>query len=393
MASKAPFGTDLQPKFHVRVVAGKLIHTPLLTTNKDKTLSAARGKARSKDTSISGTIQARRQLKEAQGHVTMDRQREGVGRPRSKRARSLDILPILEEGAVEAIEEPSPLKVANTAQKTISKSECILPSIVVQTAATHPLSTVEHVEQSVARLRAKELVTVLFKPMVNKLAVVEDVRQSCNHADHTHFGVLSKELVLNTFKSHGIKISENDLSKLCELIPCSMGKDHVMYDKLCTTVEQILNKTYLRLDMDNSNNILTPLGSIGSGSSDSITDYDLGCSLPLLADRTNLFHHTSPFEKPLTAKPKVSRSLNTHPLCNSHKKITPKLPLIHETAGNLNNKSTSLQRKTAPVDKIEISAQASWPLSMEERENGVEKMCKALRSCTDSEGESTRYVT
>ena len=390
MASKAPFGTDLQPEFNVRVVAGKLIHTAL-TANQDKTLSITQGKARSKDSSISGTIQARRQLKEAQGHVAMDRQREGVGRPRSKRARSLDILPILEEGAVEAIEEPSPLKVANTAQKTIGKSECVLPSIVVQTPATQ-LSTEDHVELSVARLRAKELVAVLFKPMVNKLTVVEDVRQSCNRADHSHFGVLSKELVLNTFKSHGIKMSENDLSKLCELIPCSMGKDHVLYDKLCTTMEQILNKTYTNnLDVDSLHNTLTPLGSIESDSSNSLTDYDLGCSLSLLTDRTNLFRHSSPLEKPLKAKPKVSRSLMTHPLCNSYKKTTPKLPLIPETAGNLNDNSTSPQTKTAPVDRI--SAQAPWPLSTEERENGVEKMCNALRSCTDSEGEVIRVVT
>ncbi len=385
MASRAPFGTDLQAKFDVRVVAGKLIRTPLSTSNSIK--------PKTRDTSISGAVQAHKQLKQARGHVNMDSQREGVGRPRSKRARSLDILPILEEGLVEPLEEPSPLKVANTAQTQVktsrSKSNVNLPSIVViQQSNNRQFSTVNE-EISTAKLQIKEvhiLVENLFKPVVNKMSIVEDIKRSCNRADKAHFGVLNKEMVLNTFKSYGIKISKQDLSKLCELIPCSIGEEHIQYDKLCNGLEQILSEKVYSVENNNPNSPPTPLGSIDSESPDSVTDFDLDCILPRLGDRTNLLHRSLPLESPNFHKPRRCQSLTTHPLSLSHNKNTIKLPPVSEIPHNL-NKTNSSPPKTKASPVCRLSTKAPWPLD-KEQENGVEKMYNALRSCTDSDGES-----
>lgn len=386
MAIRAPFGTDLQAKFDVRVVAGKLIHTPLLASKENKKQPLSRNKT--KDSSISGAVQAHRHLKQAQGHATMDSQRDGVGRPRSKRARSLDILPILEEGAgaVEALEEPSPLKVANTAQakaSSRSKTKVSLPNIMLQSPNNKQFSTAS--DAPTAQLRMKELHTLveaLFKPVVNKISIMEDIRQSCNRADNAYFGVLSKDVVLNTFKSHGVKVTERDLSKLCRLIPCSMGEDHIQHVKLCTGLENTLRKTYSIRD----NSPTTPLGSIGSESPDSFVDYDdFGYSLPVLKDRTNAFQRSLPLEDQLLFhKPRTSRSLSVHPLSLSHNKNTARLPRLSEVSSNLNKVTSTLpQTKTAHVCRL--NTEAPCPLE-EEQENGVDKMFNALRSCTDSDG-------
>ena len=401
-ASRAPFGTDLQPNFDVRVVGGKIIHTPAVVANAERQLGFCReinkgtNKTRSKDTSISGAIKAHKKIKESQGLVPM-KAVKGVSRPRSKRARSINILPILEEGAAEAPEEPSPLKVANRTfvQPPPRKTENKLPSIVIQPVQTeNVVHSTEDQGEEASRLQVRELCTLvetIFKPVVNKLGAVRNIRATCNRADSANLGVLERGTVVRAFRSHGARMSSKELPKLCELIPCSMGSEHILYDKLCTVAEQVLTNSYPNEETDS--NTLTPLGSIGSASPDSVENYKLGCSLPMLADRTNSIHHSLPQERPLDLFGKfgVSRGKMTHPLSQSHSvSNTAKLPQISEPGV----KHAATPAKTAPPLGTNLSAK--WPLSPgateAEKEDGVEKMLNALRSCTDSQGELVMSV-
>lgn len=395
-ASRAPFGTDLQPKFDVRVVAGKLIHTTVADTEKQLALHRERNrglnKARPKDTSISGAIMAHKKIKESQGNASVSTGREGVSRPRSKRARSIDIMPVVEEGVGEASEEPSPLKVANrTFVQAQHKPVNKLPNIIVQQApqTENEVPHSKDQEEEKTALREKELyalVEMIFKPIVNKLGAVRNIQVTCNHADSANLGVLERGTVVRAFRSHGAKVSTGELSKLCDLIPCSMGSAHILYDKLCTVAEQVLDKTYPNKAVDNENT-LTPTGSIGSVSPGSVEDCELGYSLPMLADRTNS-NDSLPFVRPLDlfAKPRAPRSVMTHPLSKTHSKSNSvKLPQISDTA---HSTTPTKSPSTAPPSKINPNVQ--FPLSPLETEtdkgDGVEKLFNALRSCTDSEG-------
>ena len=398
MASRAPFGTDLQPNFEVRVIGGKLLHVPArdqrLSTSTRRAAGRQRGsttKSVSKETStlsITDTVSAHRRLRESQGHVDMSKR---MSRSRSKRLQSM--LPALEEDTCELEEESFFSQAAKNNYNQSSEQQSVL---VWKLPIINPLSDQHLTGDNSFEIKYKEIQTlleVMFKPLINRLGSITDIRHSCRRMDEAQTGVLNKGRIVTVFRSYGVRVDNSNFMQLVDLTSCSVGTEHVLYQKLCEVIHRffcddkpaiidIITKRALCAD--------TPCGSVESCSPVSVEDYSVGHSvytLPPLVDRTNSNHSLGaltrlPEHEKMISASRPLRSIKTHPLSKSQSKPGRIcLPLLSEVG----------VKPSSPAGNRVTKANTEWPLLLGEQEtqhvvDGIEKMNNALKSCTDNDG-------
>lgn len=405
MASRAPFGNDLQPNFEVRVVGGRLLHVPVKDQQLSRKWAGGRGgqhqettctgttKSSSKNTgvlSIAGAVRVHRRLRKSQGNINLDMSKR-MSHSRSKRQQSL--LPALEEDTNELEEEC--LYGQDNFNPSVRRHK--LPVI------SDPLSNVDQrltrdcLQTSQFEMKFKEIKTlleVMFKPIVNRLGSVGDIRQSCRRMDEAQMGVLNKELLLRVFRSYGVRVDSLNFMQLVRLTSCSVGTEHVLYQKLCEIIHRFFcddKAAIVAIITTRALNADTPCGSVESCSPVSVEDYSLGHSVhtlpPLVDSLTNSNLTLGALARLHENRKMIStsrplRSIKTHPLSKSQSKSgILRLPLLSDVG---------VKPSDPAVNRVSKSC-GEWPLLLGEQEthnvvDGIERMHNALKSCTTNDG-------
>ena len=382
MATRAPFGTDLQPEQDVKLLGGKLVH---VTREKSPAGVHCGG--------ITAT-RVQRQIRHHGGGTHFPKRLLSVVREEEGAA---DQPPISSEKQLLCWPESSPEKHIRRQGKVGQPSELQLPALSSSDKANEATSFEHQPQRTKRKLREDGLVTAARKfksrtfssildPAIssvrNKQRVLEDIFASCKRLDYQQLGVLDKSSALRAFHSFGVKLSEPDFTKLVGVSDCAVGEEHILYDKFCRILLGAVNGESSSLDevLKKADTIQTPCASVESHSPASVEEFELSVGLNFppktpLTDKTNqlLQKGRENVQQYRGINSNNFRMAKTQPAMQKGLKLPPL------SGGKLSY--------TTPLVSPREGGKEMWPpLHRAEPHNGMERLKNALLSCSDSKG-------
>lgn len=359
MATNAPFGTDLQLDFDVKLRGGQLVQVPRGGRPGRKTDQYEEG----------GGIRARA--------APPKRNRQLITETPTKRTHPLSSSTGTEN---EGFGRPWPTEIGADAgvrlpriAENVSSSKCA--------TRKYKRGSQEGLVTAAARQRSGALLGILDPAMEgvhNTERALEDILESCTRFDYRRQGVLENQQVLRVFRVFGIRLTETDLSKLAQMTNCSLGTDHILYHKLLRTLINIFSSDNLHLDSDileKNTYTSTPCASVESHSPASVEDYAISFpheTIPPLTDRTNKTDTASH-----SGHKQWIRLLQTQPRhLSTSTKLPPITPRLTQTCPPCHTSHLHMSGRQ------DHSAHTQSKMYVE----GIHCLENALRSCVDNDG-------
>ena len=413
MASQAPFGTDLQRDFDIELRGGKLVQVPSSKMPKAKAKAPREGMS---TTDPEPTVNEKRSC--GNGHWT-DLGKNDAGGMK---------LPSITNNAVTQapfgtdLQQDFDVKVMGGKLVQIQNSKARksregvgrkglavnegfhenkrwlqkssdLPSITNNTPTAtsyHGYHNGVYVKQKsrkgtdlaavAMRKKYEKLTGILNAAMTdthNKARALEDTLQSCTRLDSRRSGVLDGDEVLRAFRSHRVNFTKTDLSKVAEMVGCSLGSEHIAYRKLCAMLLGLLSgkdfnlEEALRKDTQTS----TPCASRETHSPASVEDYDV----------------YMPYHLPYTVKQSTAATCNPSILNSKRVRQTYTQPQrLSRTPKQARHLPPIRLMQTYPVAShrtAEASQDVQTHSSSRARySEGIQCLERALLACSDSDG-------
>ena len=390
MASKAPFGNDIQREFDIKLIGGKLVQVPTSIQHNDTRHSSIYKRKAKETTTDMAAVRAHRHLQDVVGRADGKR----MSSVKTKRLRKL-LLTINEEKQQEDTEYltfDQLLSPRKQHARSEAKHRAGFGSVL--RGQTHKSSKKKGLADLVSATNRQKQMAMLnilepaVAPLLNRVRSVEDVLQSCTRLDEKRVGVLETSYVTRVFRSFGIKFSERDLFKLAELTDSSLGSDHILYRKLCGRLVSIFSGETLNLDAINekSTSTHTPCVSVETYSPGSVEDYEL--SINRINDILQNDHQVDNNKLPpltTTSSQHFRKSRPRAAINNLSKMTNTQSSSLHTQLPGITHKVSYTSPPLQEYQHSYASASASRKEGHETQDGSARLQC-ALESCADEKG-------
>ena len=343
---KAPFGTDLQPHFDVKLRGGKLVHI------------------QPQSSTASEAIKHSKQPRH--GRELLGGNRHWLKSPDLS---NKDAVPAASyHGYQKGSEQRCTPREGESLAATATRNRCEKLASILDAATTGTR---------------------------NKVRALEDTLHSCSRLDSGQSGVLDRDEVLRAFKNHGITFTKRDMSQLAKMVDCTLGDQYIAYQKLCGILLRLLSSESFNLaaalEKDAQTSTSTPCVSRESHSPTSVEDYLVPCQLPPLLKQSTV------------ANPSVLNRGRRMRVVHTQPQLPSRIPAAEQSSNNCKLPPINRLTQTCPVhvplhrarelealqDAPNRSGSSSRGQYSEHKElltEGIRRLEKALRACSNADG-------